>query len=56
MTPDAIYVSTCLGNRFYPLAPRIDDVAIRDIAHGLAFQCRFNGQTRSISIRSPSTA
>jgi 5'-deoxynucleotidase YfbR-like HD superfamily hydrolase len=39
------YVSTFLGNRFYPLAPRIDRVAIEDIAHGLAYQCRFNGQT-----------
>ncbi|MFH1495895.1 MAG: phosphohydrolase, partial [Pseudomonadota bacterium] len=40
-----LYVSTYLGNRFYPLEPRIDDVAIEDIAHGLAYQCRFNGQT-----------
>jgi 5'-deoxynucleotidase YfbR-like HD superfamily hydrolase len=40
-----MYVSTYLGNRFYPLGPRIDRVAIEDIAHGLAFQCRFNGQT-----------
>lgn len=40
------YVSTFLGNRFYPLVPRIDHVAIEDIAHGLAYQCRFNGQTR----------
>ena len=39
------YVSTFLGNRFYPLEPRIDKVDIEDIAHGLAFQCRFNGQT-----------
>ncbi|TCV90872.1 phosphohydrolase [Sulfurirhabdus autotrophica] len=39
------YVSTFLGNRFYPLEPRIDKVAIEDIAHGLSFQCRFNGQT-----------
>jgi uncharacterized protein len=39
------YVSTYLGNRFYPLEPRIDEVAIEDIAHGLAYQCRFNGQT-----------
>lgn len=39
------YVSTYLGNRFYPLEPRIDDVDIEDIAHGLAYQCRFNGQT-----------
>lgn len=41
------YVSTYLGNRFYPLEPRIDRVAIEDIAHGLAFQCRFNGQTNA---------
>lgn len=40
-----LYVSTYLGNRFYPLEPRIADVAIEDIAHGLAYQCRFNGQT-----------
>ena len=39
------YVSTFLGNRFYPLEPRIDQIAIEDIAHGLAYQCRFNGQT-----------
>lgn len=42
-----LYVSTYLGNRFYPLEPRIDDVAIEDIAHGLAYQCRFNGQTNA---------
>ena len=46
MNPDDIYVSTHLGHRFYPQAPRIEDVAIEDIAHGLAFQCRFNGQTQ----------
>ncbi|MFA5241558.1 MAG: phosphohydrolase [Sulfuricella sp.] len=40
-----LYVSTYLGNRFYPLEPRIVDVAIEDIAHGLSYQCRFNGQT-----------
>ncbi len=40
------FVSTFLGHHFYPGAPRIDDVHIEDIAHGLAFQCRFNGQTR----------
>ena len=41
------YISTYLGNRFYLLDPRIDDVAVEDIAHGLAYQCRFNGQTRT---------
>ena len=45
--PTTPYVSTYLGTRFYPAAPRIEDVHIEDIAHGLAFQCRFNGQTRS---------
>lgn len=40
------YVSTFSGQRFYPLEPRIDCVSIDDIAHGLAYQCRFNGQTR----------
>ncbi len=40
------YVSTYSGNRFYPLGPRIDRVTIEDIVHGLAYQCRFNGQTR----------
>lgn len=39
------YVSTFLGNRFYLTRPHIDDIAIEDIAHGLAYQCRFNGQT-----------
>jgi 5'-deoxynucleotidase YfbR-like HD superfamily hydrolase len=39
------YVSTYLGNRFFLTRPHIDDVAIEDIAHGLAYQCRFNGQT-----------
>ncbi len=41
------YVSTYLGNQFYLNDPSINDVAIEDIAHGLAFQCRFNGQTQS---------
>ncbi len=45
MIMSAPYVSTYLGNRFYLTRPHIDDVAIEDIAHGLAYQCRFNGQT-----------
>ncbi|MFZ2268240.1 MAG: hypothetical protein WAV95_11750 [Azonexus sp.] len=43
---DSPYVSTFLGHRFFLTSPHIDDVAIEDIAHGLAYQCRFNGQTR----------
>ena len=40
-----VYISTYLGNRFYPTEGRIDNIDIEDIAHGLAYQCRFNGQT-----------
>lgn len=43
---DSPYVSTFLGHRFFLTRPHIDDVAIEDIAHGLAYQCRFNGQTQ----------
>jgi len=39
------YISTYLGHRFFPLEPRIDQIHIEDIAHGLAYTCRFNGQT-----------
>lgn len=39
------YCSTFLGNRFYPLECRITKIDIEDIANGLAYQCRFNGQT-----------
>lgn len=39
------YISTFKGNRFYPAEPRISRIDIEDIAHGLAYQCRFNGQT-----------
>jgi 5'-deoxynucleotidase YfbR-like HD superfamily hydrolase len=30
---------------FYPKDPRPEDIDIRDIAHGLAYSSRFNGQT-----------
>lgn len=42
----SLYVSTYTGRQFYPLAPSADQIDIEDIAHGLAYQCRFNGQTR----------
>jgi uncharacterized protein len=48
LTPPATtYISTYLGNRFWPQEPRIDRIDLEDIAHGLAYQCRFNGQTRA---------
>jgi hypothetical protein len=39
------YISTYRGNKFYPQEGFIDFIDIEDIAHGLAYQCRFNGQT-----------
>lgn len=45
MLAPTTHISTYLGHRFYPLEGRIDRIHLEDIAHGLAFQCRFNGQT-----------
>ena len=42
----SLFVSTYTGRQFFPLAPTPDQIDIEDIAHGLAYQCRFNGQTR----------
>ncbi len=42
----SLFVSTYTGRQFFPLAPDPDQVDLEDIAHGLAYQCRFNGQTR----------
>src|ERR1700744_4853571 len=37
------WIQTFTGKKFSPLAPRPEDVDIRDIAHALAMKCRFNG-------------
>lgn len=37
------WMQTVGGRAFYPLDPRPEDVAIRDIAHALSFVCRFGG-------------
>lgn len=41
------WMQTFTGRQFYPLAPEADAIDIRDIAHALAFQCRYNGHTRA---------
>jgi hypothetical protein len=33
------------GEKFWPLDPKPEEVDINDIAHSLAFQCRFNGHS-----------
>lgn len=41
------WIATYTGGVFFPLAPRIEDVRISDIAHALAQLCRFAGHTRT---------
>jgi len=40
------WIETFTGKKFYLLEPRIEDIDILDIAHGLALQCRWTGQCR----------
>jgi hypothetical protein len=41
------WIQTFTGRKFFPLAPRVDDIDIHDIAHALANCCRFTGHCRS---------
>jgi len=38
------WIRTFTGLRFYPANPKIEDIDIRDIVHGLSNTCRYNGQ------------
>lgn len=40
------WIQTYTGRQFWPLSPHAEHVDIRDIAHSLALQCRFNGHCR----------
>lgn len=42
---DRSYLPTCSGKRFSLQAPDAAQIDIKDIAHGLAYQCCYNGQT-----------
>jgi hypothetical protein len=39
------WVGTFTGRRFWPSAPKVDDITIIDIAHHLSNICRYNGST-----------
>lgn len=41
-----IFIPTYTGRHFTPLAPRAEDVDIKDIAHSLSMQCRYNGHSQ----------
>jgi len=40
------WIMTASGVKFYPTQPRIQDIRIEDIAHGLAAVSRFGAHTR----------
>lgn len=37
------WMQTATGRAFWPLDPRIDEICIEDIAHGLSMNCRYGG-------------
>jgi hypothetical protein len=39
-------IETFSGRQMEPLNPKIEDIAVEDIAHALSMQCRFTGHTR----------
>lgn len=39
------FFRTVSGRKFWPLDPRLEDLDIEDMAHSLAYQCRFAGHT-----------
>jgi len=40
------YIGTYTGKQFFLLEPRLEDIDIEDIAHGLSMQCRWTGQSK----------
>jgi hypothetical protein len=45
--PRGDWMTTYTGRVFHPIDPKVEDVCIEDIAHGLALQCRYAGQCRA---------
>ena len=43
MRSEGSYIRTYLGEKFWPLNPKAEEIDIRDIAHALALTCRFTG-------------
>lgn len=43
---DDVWIETFSGGKFHILNPQPEEVLIVDIAHALAFQCRFTGHVR----------
>lgn len=43
---NGVWMQTFSGVKFHPLSPIESEINIEDIAHSLAYQCRFAGHTR----------
>ena len=43
---DSAWIETYTGKKFFLLNPRVEDIDILDIAHGLSLQCRWTGQCK----------
>lgn len=41
------WIQTFTGKKFFPVEPNVKDICIRDIAHSLAYLCRFTGHIHS---------
>lgn len=41
------WIQTFTGKQFFPLEAHLEQIDLRDIAHALSLQCRFNGHCRS---------
>lgn len=46
MRTESDWLLTYSGKAYWPLDPRVEDVCIEDIAHGLSMLCRYAGQTK----------
>jgi 5'-deoxynucleotidase YfbR-like HD superfamily hydrolase len=44
--PAGAWIVTFTGRKFFPLAPNVEDIDIRDIARALSNTCRFNGHVK----------
>ena len=39
-------IQTYTGRKFFPVAPRAEDIEILDVAHALSMLCRYTGHTK----------
>lgn len=44
---NADWMETHTGRKFFPAAPKAEDLTIFDIAHALSLKCRYSGHTKS---------